>query len=156
VYKSVPSVRNAVADLRPIAVVFLCRTNKFWVILWKNINQDRCRTMHELQVRDGEVMEGTYMISKGDILDEFNDCGDAANGIEQHVIFDHTVVKESIACDVLPYHVITNNQDNDMVVSYYYYIRTENHTELKMMLSGDRPVFSYPSLYMTSGTIQEE
>lgn len=112
--------------------------------------------MHELKARDGEVMEGTYMVSKEVLLDEFDDCGDAMEDVVQHVIFDQSIARESIACAALPYYVVTNNQDDVMEASYYYYIWTENHTELRMMLPGDIPVFSYPSLYMTNVTNQEE
>jgi hypothetical protein len=150
VYKSVESIRNAIADLRPIAMVILRRTNEFYVILWKNVNHNRYRTMHKVKVGDGEIVEGTYMVSKELLLDEFNNYENEMVDIVQHVIFNHTVARESIACAGLPYHVISNDQEDVSETYHYYYIRTENHTELRMVMNGNIPVFSYLSLYKTN------
>jgi hypothetical protein len=152
VYKSETSIRNSIVDLRPFAMCFLCRTNTFYVIQWKTVNMIRCRTMHKVKVKDGVVIEGTYMIPQELLLNDFhNDVDDGREDVLQHLLFDNNMARESIACAALPYHVI--NEDNDIQTKYYYYyIRTELHTELRTVLRGEIPVFSYPRLYIKTVT----
>jgi hypothetical protein len=146
VYTSLHTLRMAVVDRRPIAVVFLRRMNLFYAIIWDSVNKTRLRTMHKVEIECGNVIEGTFMISQESLLRSLgNDEPPVIDNVEQ-VIFDHGIAEEAIACAGLPYAVVGRNNLQQATTTYHYFIRTENHTELRTVINGI-PVFSYSTLY---------
>jgi len=153
VYTSLETLRTAVLDGQPIAVVFLCRTNLFYAILWESVNNIRRRVMHKVRIDNGNVIEGTFMVSQDALLQFLQvDPLTVRDNVVEQVLFDHWIAEETIACAGLPYHAVGRNDMQEATTTYHYFFRTEHHTELRTIINGI-PVFSYPTLYSVA-TVQ--
>lgn len=101
--------------------------------------------MNVIDFSGGTVNEGTYMVKKQAMIDSFG-----AEGVESSnskPIFNSNVVSKATACAALPYMTLLQNENNDVISEIQYFIRTEDHVELREVTQGI-PVFSYPSLYI--------
>lgn len=137
----------ALTERRPIALVFIFRTNSFYAIVWDSVDKRRVRTLHEIKLDDGNIIEGTYMITRKSILQSIEGHTRLTDDDRQTVLFDHNIVQETTACVALPYHVYHQNTRQQMVMEVHYLVRTEKHTELRRVNNGI-PTFSYPCLHV--------
>lgn len=145
VYKSTDSVEEAIQDNQPLALVYLGYTKTFYILTWESLNNCRQRSMSMIDFKDGTVKEGTYTVTKDSMLDSIR-----AGHLElsrNNLIFSSDILSQATSCVALPYMIVRPNDDNILMSVMRYYVRTEDHLELRNVVEGI-PVFSYPTLYM--------
>jgi hypothetical protein len=150
-YKSFQSFRMAIADTRPAAIVFLPRTNSFYAIVWQSVSNNRLRVMHEVNLSGGSIIEGTYMVDKESLINSLGNDDDIMEDAEDKVVFNSSVAGETTACAALPYHTVGYDGDHQVVTKHHYFVRTENHLELRKVSNDGNHTFSYPTLYTNKG-----
>jgi hypothetical protein len=145
VYKSKDSVEAAIQDNKPVALVYLGYTKQFYVLVWESVNNCRERYMNVVNFSAGETNEGTYMVKKESMVNSLQaeDLGNSNNKL----VFNYDIVSRATSCVALPYMTAKPNESNVLVSAVHYFIRTEEHLELRGVVDGI-PVFSYPTLYI--------
>jgi hypothetical protein len=138
-------VQASILANQPIALVYVGKIKKFYVLVWESVNHCHQRTMNLIDFSGGTVNEGTYMVKKEAILESFR-AGEVDTSTSKP-IFNYDVVSEASACAALPYMRLRQDENNDSISEIKYFIRIEDHVELQKVAQGI-PVFSYPSLYI--------
>jgi hypothetical protein len=149
VYKSKDSVETAVEDNQPIALVYLGYTNKFYVLVWESVNNCRRRSMTVVNFSNGQINEGTYMVDKESMVNSLN--AEQIETSSTNLVFNHDIVSYATSCVALPYMMLKTNESNELVSAIKYFIRTEEHLELRGVVDSI-PVFAYPTLYGRQAT----
>lgn len=144
VYKSSGTVQASIEANQPIALVYCGRHRKIFILVWESVDNCRQRTMNIIDFSGGTVHEGTYMVTKQAMLDSFGNG--AISTSNRKPIFNYDIVSEATACAALPYMIWRQNESHDLVSDIQYFVRTEDHVELREVAQGN-PVFSYPLLY---------
>jgi hypothetical protein len=101
--------------------------------------------MNVVNFSAGETNEGTYMVKKESMVNSLQaeDLGNSNNKL----VFNYDIVSRATSCVALPYMTAKPNESNVLVSAVHYFIRTEEHLELRGVVDGI-PVFSYPTLYI--------
>jgi hypothetical protein len=127
-------VQASILANQPMALVYLGQSKKFYVPIWESVNNCRQRTMNLIYFSGGTVNEGTYMVKKQAIVDSFG--AEEVDTSNSKPIFNHDVVSKATACAALPYMTLCQNENNDLISEIQYYIRTEDHVELRKVTQG--------------------
>jgi hypothetical protein len=152
VYKSMHSFVSAVTEKQPLALVYLPDKSTFYVIIWELVNHCRERVLKKIDFSGGTIREGTYMTDQQSVLDSFN--VDPAEDADERLCFKNDVISKATACAALPYLIVTVNDRNVTLSETHYFVRTEQHLELRNFVDVVVPVFSYPTLYAGSSRIR--
>jgi hypothetical protein len=134
-YKSFDYIIDCVEHAKPFAVAYCPTRSRLYVVCWGIFESRRQRLLYMIPVTEGIAMEGIYLLPAKVILDAIPVMmGHGDGNVSRPVPFTSDIASDIEACIACPYVLTTDNVDannNQYANDHFYYIRSENHMEMR-------------------------